>query len=320
MGSGTRFRSLLTMALLCAAAVRLYAGPQEQPGVLSPASDRPVQVFSVRDGETINFYVRNAEPCEITMTFQLRLVNLESDQPMPLTGVYPGGEVTRAFSLTPTKATARWRLQHTNYFKLGSYLAQHDNSVVYHLPYLAGNQFKVTQAYDGTFSHQGANRYAIDWKMPEGTPVCAARGGVVVKIKTDSDRGGSSIKYDKDNNYVMIRHDDGTLGHYCHLQKDGATVKAGQRVEAGEVIAHSGNTGFSSGPHLHFAVIKPRNGRERESLPVRFRTLNREAATLVTGESYAAPATAVASERRSVDKDNAAVGGAGSGSPLEERD
>ena len=320
MGSGTRFRSLLTMALICAAAARLYAGPQDDKDESSPEAGKPVFVFSVRDGEKIHFYVRNDEPCEITMTFELRMVNLACDQPMPLTEVYPAGEVSRAFTLSPTKATARRRLQHTNYFKLGSQLAQHDNSVVYQLPYLAGNQFKVTQAYEGAFSHQGASKYAIDWKMPEGTPVCAARGGVVVKIKTDSDRGGNSIKYDKYNNYLMIRHDDGTLGHYCHLQKDGATVKVGQRVEAGEIIAHSGNTGFSSGPHLHFAVIKPRNGRERESLPVRFRTMTQEATILLTSEIYAVPATTVASERPSVDKDNAAVGGAGSRSLVEERD
>jgi len=306
------------MALLCAAAVRLYAGPQQEKDGLSASAGSPVEVFSVREGENINFYVRNDEPCEITMTFELRMMNLASDRPVPCTGVYPSRVVTRAFSLTPTKPTARWRLQHTNYFKLGSYLARHDNSVVYELPFLAGNQFKVTQAFDGAFSHQGANRYAVDWKMPEGTPVCAARGGVVVRIKTDSDQGGSSIKYDQYNNYVMIRHDDGTLGHYCHLQKNGATVKVGQRVEAGEVIARSGNTGFSSGPHLHFAVIKPRNGRERESLPVRFRTLTHEATTLLTGETYAAPASLIAAERLPVEKGDASAAGAGAGSPIVE--
>ena len=98
--------------------------------------------------------------------------------------------------------------------------------------------------------------------MPEGTPVCAARGGVVVKVEGRlGSRRRAASNTTSINNYLMIRHDDGTLGHYCHLQKDGATVKVGQRVEAGEIIARSGNTGFSSGPHLHFAVIKPRNGR-----------------------------------------------------------
>jgi len=208
-------------------------------------------------------------------------------------------------------------LQHTNFFKLGSYLAQHDDSVRYQLPYQPGNQFKVTQAYDGAYSHHGANEYAIDWKMPEGTPVCAARGGVVAKVRVDSDRGGGSIKYDRFNNYIMIRHDDGTLGNYCHLQKGGAAVKPGQRVAAGEVIGRSGNTGFSSGPHLHFAVMKPRNGRERESLPVRFRTSNREGETLVSGEMYGAPMTPLAEGRPPSGRANMDDVGAGAGSPIQ---
>jgi murein DD-endopeptidase MepM/ murein hydrolase activator NlpD len=124
--------------------------------------------------------------------------------------------------------------------------------------------------------------------MPEGTPVYAARGGVVVKIKDDSNRGGSSMKYDCYNNYVLVRHDDGTLGHYCHLKKNGVQVKAGQRVKTGDWIALSGNTGFSSGPHLHFCVFKTRNGRERDSIPIRFNAAEGDGLTLATGRKYKA--------------------------------
>jgi murein DD-endopeptidase MepM/ murein hydrolase activator NlpD len=125
--------------------------------------------------------------------------------------------------------------------------------------------------------------------MPEGTPVLAARDGLVVKAKDDSNVGGSNIKYDPYNNYVLIRHKDGTLGHYCHLQRGGVTVKAGQTVNAGELIAHSGNTGFSSGAHLHFSVFKTKDGRERISLPVKFQTADERAVTLVEGRRYKAP-------------------------------
>ena len=140
-----------------------------------------------------------------------------------------------------------------------------------------------------------SNLYAIDWKMPEGTFVCAARGGTVVKVKDDSDKGGSSVKYDHYNNYVLIRHDDGTLGHYCHLLKHGGLVKPGQTVQAGDIIARSGNTGFSSGPHLHFCVFRAKDGRERESIPVKFQTAEESAITLATGHSYRAGALKTAS-------------------------
>jgi murein DD-endopeptidase MepM/ murein hydrolase activator NlpD len=96
------------------------------------------------------------------------------------------------------------------------------------------------------------------------------------------------MDYDRYNNYVLIRHEDGTLGHYCHLQKGGCLVKVGQTVAAGEAIAHSGNTGFSSGPHLHFCVFKTKNGRERASVPVKFETATDKAITLVSGRAYRA--------------------------------
>ena len=162
---------------------------------------------------------------------------------------------------------------------------------MYELPYAPGDKFKVTQGYNGRFSHIGSNQYAIDWQMAEGTPVRAARAGLVVRVKDDSDRGGSSMDYDRYNNYVLIRHQDGTLGHYCHLQKGGCMVKPGEKVEAGEIIAHSGNTGFSSGPHLHFCVFMTKDGKQRVSIPVKFRNVNGEAVTLNEGQKYRATDT-----------------------------
>ncbi len=239
------------------------------------------------------FYVENRELCEVTMTFEMHLENLKASQPMPYTATFPPHQVTEAFSVSPDDPAEKWEYSYTNTYKLGSITARHDNAVVYHLPYLSGNRFLVTQGYNGSFSHQGANQYAVDWKMPEGTVVCAARSGVVVKTKDDSNTGGSSMKYDKFNNFVLVRHDDGTLAHYCHLKQHGIIVKPGQRVEAGQPIAHSGNTGFSSGPHLHFCVFKARNGRERESIPVRFRTSNETAVTLMESRRYEAADIAV---------------------------
>ena len=224
----------------------------------------------------------------MTMTFEMSMVNLKGNVHFPYTSVFPPGPRTEAFTLTPIKSAAAWDYTYTNYFKLGSNCARHDDSAVYELPYGAGDRFKVTQGYNGKYSHKGSNQYAIDWQMPEGTLVHAARAGIVVRIKDDSDTGGGSMEFDRYNNYMLIRHDDGTLGHYCHLQKNGCLIRPGQRVAAGEVIAHSGNTGFSSGPHLHFCVFKTRNGRERVSLPVKFKTAEQRAITLVSGRSYEA--------------------------------
>jgi murein DD-endopeptidase MepM/ murein hydrolase activator NlpD len=57
-------------------------------------------------------------------------------------------------------------------------------------------------------------------------------------------------------NVIEILHDDGTIAMYAHLHWDSIRVHIGEHVERGEYIANSGNTGFSSGPHLHFCVVR----------------------------------------------------------------
>lgn len=288
---GTHFSNSLRrilLALVLASGVAFFFWP-EPPVYGAVSTDKTaVKVTTAHaQGGVTHFFVENSELSEVTMTFDFATVNLKGDVVFPYTATFKPGE-TEAFSLAPLDTNHEWQYSFTNYYKMGSSVAQPDE-YVYSLPYAPGTSHKITQGYDGKFSHQGSNKYAIDWQMPEGTPVCAARGGLVVKVKEDSDRGGANIKFDPFNNYVLIRHDDGTLGHYCHLQKDGVTVRPGQIVRTGDVIAHSGSTGFSSGPHLHFCVFMTRDGRERVSIPVKFRDSYGDAVTLVQGEQYRAP-------------------------------
>ena len=275
--------SLVTIACL----ISVSADAREKRPALPPQVST-IKVTTEREGEATHFYVQNNELCEITMTFEMSLLNLKANTTLPCTMTFPPHKTTEAFILSPIESEAKWEYSYTNYYKLGSHCAKHDDSYVYQLPYAAGSTFRVTQGYNGRFSHTGSNKYATDWKMPEGTPVLAARDGTVVKIKDDSKTGGSNIKYDPYNNYVLIRHNDGTLAHYCHLQKGGCRVRPGQLVKAGDLLAHSGNTGFSSGPHLHFCVYKTRSGRERQSIPVQFKTADEKAITLQTGRNYQA--------------------------------
>jgi murein DD-endopeptidase MepM/ murein hydrolase activator NlpD len=272
---------------LCSFTVVPVSQPNARSGALPPTQTF-VKVTTEHQGGAPRFFVENDEYCEVTMTFEMGLVNLKGNKRFPYTATFPPLKKTEAFQVTPEVPGVKWEFNYTNYYRLGSNCALHDDSYTYQLPYAPGDKFKVTQGYNGKFSHKGSNQYALDWDMPEGTLVHAARGGVVVRVKDDSDQGGPSIDFDRYNNYVLIRHDDGTLGHYCHLQKDGCLVKVGQTVAAGDVIAHSGNTGFSGGPHLHFCVFKTKDGRSRESLPVKFRTNQQKAITLTTGHSYRA--------------------------------
>jgi murein DD-endopeptidase MepM/ murein hydrolase activator NlpD len=255
---------------------------------LDQAQANAVKMITQREGETTHFFVQNDEYCEVTMTFVMRLVNLKSDKPLPYTTTLPARKRTELFTVSPTHPGADWEYDYTNYYKLGSNRAHPDPDCLYRLPYAPGATFPVSQGYNGSFSHTGPNQYAIDFQMPEGTLVCAARAGIVVRVKDDSNTGGPSMKFDPFNNYILIRHADGTLGHYCHLQRHGCLVRVGQVVCAGQPIAHSGNTGFSSGPHLHFCVFMNKDGRHRMSIPVKFITAAGEVATLLEDHSYQA--------------------------------
>lgn len=114
----------------------------------------------------------------------------------------------------------------------------------------------ISQGFHGQASHHDAlNAYAIDFALLLGTPVMAARNGIVMEvIDGNPDSGGSRASDLERANLIRIVHDDDSMAVYGHLLEGSATVKPGQWVAAGTVIAQSGNSGFSHGPHLHFAV------------------------------------------------------------------
>jgi len=249
------------------------------------STNKLVRVITKREGENTRFFVENLEATEITATFELKLTNLKPNAGS-YTGTYPPNRITEAFLLGPVDPDKQWSYSYVNHFTVGSINATHDDSVVYCLPYQPGTECKVTQGYNGSYSHSGADQFAIDWKMPCGTPVHAARAGVVVKVRVDSNVGGPDRKFENCANYILIRHSDGTVANYAHLSKDGSRVKPGQVVDAGDLIGYSGNTGFTSGPHLHFSVFKTKSGKQRVSIPVKFQTGNLASTSLAEGKSY----------------------------------
>jgi murein DD-endopeptidase MepM/ murein hydrolase activator NlpD len=135
----------------------------------------------------------------------------------------------------------------------------------YPLPW-RGGPFRLSQGANGQYSHYGPkNRYAMDIAMPVGTPIIAARAGVVVKTENSQSGRGS----DASGNFVRVLHDDGTMGVYLHLKRGSVSVREGQRVTVGSPLAQSGNTGNSSGPHLHF-VVQRNTGEGLVSIPYQF--------------------------------------------------
>ncbi len=136
----------------------------------------------------------------------------------------------------------------------------HDDTP-YYLPYAAGTAHVMVQGHFGPFGHE----YELDFEMPEGTPIVAARGGTVTRARSTCP--DCSCWYTPDcaccqfANFIEITHDDGTRAAYAHLKHDGVLVAVGDVVSRGQIIGLSGNTGNSTLPHLHFVVYGPDGGR-----------------------------------------------------------
>lgn len=162
------------------------------------------------------------------------------------------------------------RLQFMWTIALGSPDATHRPPGPYRAPFAIGATYVVSQAYPSAYTHTTPDsQYAVDIALPDGTPVYAAREGVVINVRHDAFRGGASPAMMDQANVVDILHDDGTIAMYAHLHWDSIRVHIGQHVDRGEYIANSGSTGFSTGPHLHFVVV--RNGGFRAvSVPIVF--------------------------------------------------
>lgn len=137
----------------------------------------------------------------------------------------------------------------------------------YTLPYPVGDRFTLTQGNCGRESHGGRFSYAFDFEMPIGTPVIAARDGVVYAVRHDRPDGTGRIG---DENFVFLDHGDGEFSRYIHITKGGARVRRGDRVSRGDTIALSGHSGQSAFPHLHFDVSVGCRGGTCRTVPVAF--------------------------------------------------
>jgi murein DD-endopeptidase MepM/ murein hydrolase activator NlpD len=225
---------------------------------------------------------------EATITIDATLTNLEPSHPLPYTFVARNQQPEVVLKFTPISRSRPNHFSFSFTSRYGGTDGQHDRRAVYRLPYPRVKAYTVSQGNLGRVSHgQGSgNEYAVDWTMPDGSMVLAARGGIVVGLKQDSNQGGDDRQFDMATNLLVIKHDDGTYAEYLHLRENSALVKLGQKVNAGTPIASSGNTGRTTGPHLHVAVFVNRNGVDRTCLPVRWVTKHGVVERLLEGTTY----------------------------------
>jgi murein DD-endopeptidase MepM/ murein hydrolase activator NlpD len=111
------------------------------------------------------------------------------------------------------------------------------------------------------YKHNG-----VDLSTPVGTKIHAAAAGTVTKVVTDQGFSKSGL-----GNLIIVSHGGGIFTRYHHIKDEGVLVAVGDRVEAGDVIALSGNSGTSTGPHLHYTVYTGGDTKEANAVdPITF--------------------------------------------------
>lgn len=219
--------------------------------------------------DTLTVSARNTNAYPITYAIRVRGSQSSYSESKSFTGSLDGQESRHLLELPEAsheagsfKISCRWTIGRKN--------TEHDDEHRYLLPYADGTSYRVLQGFGSRFSHRGNEQYAIDFNMPVGTPVHAARGGIVARTVESHNKGCWEDGCGDFANFIVVLHDDGTTGEYYHLQQNGALVAPGDRVTAGQKIGLSGNTGHTTMPHLHFAVYRATSRARSQSVPFSF--------------------------------------------------
>ena len=144
------------------------------------------------------------------------------------------------------------------------------DSSEYVLPFPIGKRYVCSQAYCNPNGGH-SNQLAYDFALQIGDTVVASRTGVVKELRENQPDSDDNISSNL-HNYLMIEHEDGTVAFYAHLKQNSIIVQVGERVNQGNFIALSGNSGYTANfPHLHFGVYESYPPVETHDVPVNFK-------------------------------------------------
>ena len=254
------------------------------------ASQYPFRIERVRSSQGLQFVAVNDGPATLTVFFGMSGRNFSPDKKLPLTFVIGPNSTLDIVQITPAKRLEPLDAGLRYSFHPGDAFTPPDRHARYFLPFAKNTPFLVVQEPGGTLitHNNDYSRHAIDFGVPEGTLVTAAREGIVIGVRDTFTQGRPDPSFRDKANFVAIMHADRSVGYYLHLAPHRVLVKPGQQVRAGAAIAYSGNTGYTYGPHLHFdvrrAVVTKKGEVTYASVPVDFYPRNGAGGKIVLRE------------------------------------
>ena len=232
-------------------------------------SQKNIKLYTVKTTDGFDVFADNNEIFTVSVALDFKLNNL-LNYCTNNTFVLPPNSIQQLLThLQIEDKRSRSNYSYKYLSCIGDLLNQNfDTNYNYNLPFEKGNSYYVSQGYDGKVSHQNEN--SLDFTVPIGTKVCAARAGLVIQVVDNHNENCLDKSCMEFNNYITIQHSDGSFAKYTHLDFKGAKVNIGDSVVTGQTIALSGNTGFSTGPHLHIEINVP-SIKKKQTLPTKFR-------------------------------------------------
>lgn len=228
-----------------------------------------LKTYSQKTEKGYDFLADNDEYCPVSVKVDFTLNNMKSSEGNNKVFVIPARSKGVLISKLTYIKRARYGYNSKIKYNYGDHFkTDFDESQTYDLPFPKDEYFYVHQGYNGDFSHQ--NKNSLDFTMPINTNIYAVKKGVVVKVVDENSKNCPTKECLKYNNVLMLYHVDGTFSEYAHINTNGARVKVGDTVKKGQLIAKSGNVGFSTGPHLHFTLFYQQI-KTRKTLKTKFK-------------------------------------------------
>ncbi|MCW3118877.1 MAG: Peptidase, partial [Chitinophagaceae bacterium] len=167
---------------------------------------QPLKLFSENKDQGYIIYAANSELFPVSISLDLDLTNmLFSERDKKIFVIPPKSDKFKIGEVSVAEKGSRYKYSFKFISTMGDVtISKYDRSFQYDLPFQKGTSYKLFQGYNGNFSHKNEN--SMDFTLPEGSEILAARDGIVVQVVKDNTQSCATEECAKYNNYVTIMH------------------------------------------------------------------------------------------------------------------